>query len=191
MHQFDISKQLFRLASILDSKAETALAKAKEHAKAQRLDDWRKETNNAENAVYFADVCRQGADRLKPHGKKSPDFVAPTWEEVCDYAKEKHPTWPMDDLRSWFDHFVSVDWKVGDKPMKNWNAAANNGFKRWRAKGQPAQSGQRSLFQTSQVAPPPAGDPQGWKEFCEGMQRKPMEYRYAPEWMKREFRARK
>ena len=55
--------------------------------------------------------------------------VRPTLSQWLDYAKEIG--WIGKDVQSAFDHYESNGWKVGGKaPVKNWQAAARNCFRR-------------------------------------------------------------
>lgn len=183
MHQYDIASELARLASILTTKAETADALAAEHVKLQRMEKWQAQVTQAKNARHFASVCMAANEKLKAKGHKANDFKPPAWEAVLDYAKSKHPAWPVLDVKSWFNHFETVGWVIGkDKPMRSWERAADNGFHRWSrenpGKARAAESAQKC----------PDGDPSGWREFLKSIHRPYKEYRYEMDFLKEQFR---
>lgn len=47
-------------------------------------------------------------------------FSKPTVEEIQKYIDEKHYAFTAE---AFFNHYESVDWKIGKSPMKNWKAA--------------------------------------------------------------------
>lgn len=54
-------------------------------------------------------------------------FTPPTTEQVSDYCREKG--YPIDAAR-FVDYYTSKGWKVGQTPMKDWQAALRNWAKR-------------------------------------------------------------
>jgi hypothetical protein len=61
--------------------------------------------------------------------KREKAQVRPTLTEWSDYAKSIG--WVGKDVQSAFDHYEANGWKVGGKaPVKNWQAAARNCFRR-------------------------------------------------------------
>lgn len=171
---------LERLATILETKAKTADAKAHEHAQARELPEAEKETARARSGRYFAQVCREAHRRLSVRSKRA-GFTPPAWEEVLEYTKARHPVWPPADVLQWFNHFESNGWKVGGKtPMLNWQRAADNGFARW-LKDNP----QPTKLPVRNPRTPP--DPDGWREFLKALNRPYKEHRFELEWVRSEF----
>lgn len=72
----------------------------------------------------------------KVRKKARSGFEPPTLEEWIGYGKEYDSGWPVRDIQSAFDHYVTVGWTVGErsKPMRDWRAAARNCASRWREK---------------------------------------------------------
>jgi hypothetical protein len=48
----------------------------------------------------------------------------PTPEEWLAYANQIN--WPRDDAEAAYDHYLACGWKIGSKPMRDWQAAARN-----------------------------------------------------------------
>lgn len=182
---------LERLASHLETKADTATALAQEHAKSREISDAGKQTARAKNARYYAEVCRHAARLLKVRIKRK-SFIPPTWEELIDFTKEKHPEWPHVDVERWFNHFESVGWKVGNgKPMVDWKKAAHNGFSNWKQKN--PQNGNGNGPGSAQILLSLATnhDPKEWPEFLKRFYppqaAADLKHRYASDWLKAEF----
>lgn len=55
-------------------------------------------------------------------------FTPPTMEELKAYAQEKHYT--TFDAELFMSHYESVGWRVGNNPMKSWQAAVRTWVKR-------------------------------------------------------------
>lgn len=177
---------LERLASHLETKADTATALAQEHAKCREIQDATKQTTRAFNARFYAGVCREAARLLKVRIKRK-SFLPPTWEEVIDFAKEHHPDWPHADVERWYNHFESVGWKVGSgKQMVDWKRAAHNGHSNWKQKNPAgkASSGSAQILLSIATAP----DPEGWVDFLRKHKAPYKQFRYASEWQRTEFR---
>jgi hypothetical protein len=173
---------LERLATILESKARTADAKAHEHAQAREMEDSEKEHKRAMSGRYFAGVCREAHRRLAVKTKRT-GFQPPAWEELIEYAKARHPVWPAADVLQWFNHFESNGWKVSGKTtMVNWQRAADNGFARWLREHPQAAAKPGTNPRTSP-------DPEGWREFLKSLNRPYKEYRFEQDWVRTEFRA--
>lgn len=65
-----------------------------------------------------------------PKARASTRFAPPTAEEVRAYAQDKGLQM---DAEAFVDFYASKGWKVGNAPMKDWQAAARNWAKRDRA----------------------------------------------------------
>lgn len=108
-------------------------------------------------------------------------FTPPTLIEVIAFAKEHDDVkgaWPVADIKAWWNHFQSNGWKVSGKtPMKDWKAAALNGFKNWRERNPGKAAG-----------PPVAhSDPDGWVAYLKSVKLPWVAYKYAADHVKSEF----
>lgn len=181
--KFDIA-ELERLAILLETKAATAQALAKEHTTLKELPDAARQTARYTNGIHFAAMCREAAKRLTARAKRSA-FVAPSFLEAWTYAQEKHCTWPHGDVEAWWNHFESCGWVIGKgKAMVSWQRAADNGFRNWREK-HPQQA---NPSHTATAGHRAKGDPDGWTEFLVKKGQQYKEYRYAADWMQTDFR---
>lgn len=177
--QYDIARELARLSSILETKSNTAEAKAAEHAKMRQLPEWEREMQTTRSGRHFAKIAALAAELLGPKGKKGTS-ERPTWEAYHDYAKVKYPDWPASDIQSSWDHYEKVGWVSGRNlmPIKKWEQAAGTSYKVWKEK-----------HPVAAPAKPANGDPEGWREWIMKKAKRPyQEYRYAMEWLKAEFR---
>lgn len=180
----DIRKELARLASALDAKAEVAAAQAEVHRQAREDEDMRTEDRRAKSGRHFAEVCRQAiaelaAVRARPANPNRPE----SFRELLAYVRSTPDiaAWPTEDVQAWYDHFQSNGWKVSGKtPMKDWQAAVRNGFRRWRSDHPAASNG----LKTSQTD----SDPQGWKEWLKSNRQPYSAYRHAMDYLKTDFR---
>ena len=81
-------------------------------------------------------ICNQNVTPQKPEArgqkldiKRERAQVRPTLSQWLDYAKEIG--WMGKDVQGAFDHYEANGWRVGGKaPVKNWQAAARNCFRR-------------------------------------------------------------
>lgn len=64
------------------------------------------------------------------YGKGDIKFVKPKIEEFIDYYKTINPDANKDKIEELYDYYVSCGWKVGKKPMKDWQAAIRNALKK-------------------------------------------------------------
>jgi len=152
-------EELLVLATRLDNAAAQCKAKAfKLRAAVLQMDEADAEDARAKDARHYAEVCRyfhkREAEREKATGNP------PLWSDVIEFvtSEPELSAWPEADVRSWFNHFESNGWLVSGKAkMKNWKAAARNGFSNWRTK-HPKKEG---LLTSSS----PDSDPKGWREF--------------------------
>lgn len=178
---------LLKLAELLDAKADAAEKEAKVHAlTAGEGQDALKSERRAVSGRYYAKAAREAAGRLRAR-KATAAFNAPTLEEVRAYASAKHPTWPAQDLESWYSHFESVGWRVGSgagKPMKDWRAAVDGGVRRWKG-SHPAEAAAATRKAAGETEK--NGDPQGWGEFCQRQRQPYKPYRFAIQWLQRAF----
>ena len=72
---------------------------------------------------------RLEATEARGHIKKERAQVRPTLAQWSDYAKSIG--WVGKDVQGAFDHYEANGWKVGGRaPVKNWQAAARNCFRR-------------------------------------------------------------
>lgn len=155
-------------------------------------DEAERHSKRATEAQYFAQVCFYFEGKHKTKQKRGA-FETPTFGQVLDFVRTDDTCrgWPEVDVQSWYDHFNSNGWKVsGVTRMADWKAAARNGARRWHREHDRAR-----LPSDRKDA-----DPDGWQEFLRThgaaaaarMKAKgPGNYRYAPDWLKDEFRKRK
>jgi hypothetical protein len=130
--------------------------------------------------LAFRDAIH-GALRSFKARERAKGFVAPTLEEVQAFSNEHADIkgrWPLEDIKSWFYHFESCGWLVGrGKKMKDWRAAALNGFKRW-----------RDDHPISANAKPKTGDPDGWRKYLVEQRQPYVEFKYAPGHVQSDFK---
>lgn len=60
-------------------------------------------------------------------------FTPPTEAEWLAYAATLNPAWPADDAAGAWTHYQANGWKVGRVAMKDWQSAAQNCHRRWKA----------------------------------------------------------
>ena len=100
------------------------------------------------NVTQMKRLCNANVTPQKPEARgQKPDIkrerpqVRPTLAQWTDYAKTIG--WMGKDVQGAFDHYESNGWKVGGRaPVKNWQAAARNCFRRnqgTQTKGTPMQ----------------------------------------------------
>lgn len=175
------SSELLRLATRLEAAAKVADAKAEQHTIKRELDLAHREKNRADEGRHFASVCKHFASKAKSK-QKQVSFSPPSWEELIEFRNEKLIGWPDEDVRQWFNHFNSNGWLVSGKAgMKSWKHAAENGFLRWK----------KSNTQTELKLAEATGERVGWREFVKKMGKPYVKWKYAPDWMRTEFRKEK
>ncbi len=81
-------------------------------------------------------------------GEREKKFRPPTIDEVTAYCTERGNTV---NPQKWFDFYTSKGWKVGNQPMKDWQAAVRT----W--EGREAETGQPSYFSGVAGSAPDAG----------------------------------
>lgn len=173
---FDTSK-LSQLVIFLERRHDVSLAQARAHTHAGEHDEASKEQRRAERCKAFAADVQAAIGYIRKKDKRKAGCIAPTWEEVKMYAVLIG--WPERDAKMWFNHFQANGWKVGGKsPMKDWQAAADNGFEHWKEK---------HPEQVKRLAKPGANDPVGWAEFLKSIERPYVEFRFAMDHIKSEF----
>ncbi len=59
--------------------------------------------------------------------------MKPTRDELTDYQAEAGLSFDPD---AFLDHYESVGWKIGNRPMKDWKATARNWDRREKQSGQ-------------------------------------------------------
>ena len=75
--------------------------------------------------LEYRDIDKEKEE--KSNKKSATRFIPPTVEEVRAYCKERNNNV---DAERFVDFYESVGWKVGNKPMKNWQAAIRTWEKR-------------------------------------------------------------
>lgn len=173
---FDTST-LQRLAVALEKAADTQDASAAQLYQAHEDIEADRQKRRAEKNRQYAAAVHAAIAHIKKREKSKAGAIAPTWEEVKFYALSLG--WPERDAKRWFNHFESNGWKVsGRSPMKNWQAAANNGFENWKDK-----NGKADPVSAKRLT----DDPPRWREFLKLKEYPYKEHRYAIDWMKTEF----
>jgi hypothetical protein len=75
--------------------------------------------------VDVFDKCANSKNEtLKQPKPKPPKFTPPTIDECKAYATEIKL--PATEVEKFFDHYEACGWRVGMKPMKNWQSAMRN-----------------------------------------------------------------
>lgn len=170
--------QLSDLKSMLEKKASQHLAEADVERLSQQP---RAGQTASQRAVFCSEKAHVVSEAIRHMTAKSKreDFIPPTWEELRSYTIEALPKWPIEDVQSWWDHFDSCGWVIGDgrgKKMKEWRSAARNGFRNWKKKNP-----------GSQGAPQLVGDPDGWPKFLTDEGQSYQEFKYAPQFLRAKF----
>ena len=100
----------------------------------ERILRWRN-GNVTHDVTEMKRQCNKNVTPQKPEARgQSPDNreraqVRPTLAQWTDYARQIG--WQGKDVQGAFDHYESNGWKVGGKaPVKDWQAAARNCFRR-------------------------------------------------------------
>lgn len=80
-----------------------------------------KESLSIDKEIYndIYNISGSSDDEPQPN-KKSTRFVPPTVAEVRDYCSERKNNINPE---TFVDHYISVGWKVGKNPIKDWKAA--------------------------------------------------------------------
>ena len=98
-------------------------------AKADIKDDCKKfKPIDKKYLVAVVDLSTNKTDRFFTNRKPQAPFQEPSREEVQSYCDEKnlHNV----DVDGFLNYYTSVGWKVGNRQMKDWKAAARNWDKR-------------------------------------------------------------
>jgi hypothetical protein len=179
--------ELGRLAAKLNAAANEARAISARCRLNGESDVADRHSRRASDAQYFAQVCLYFEGKHKTKAKRGA-FQPPTFGQLLDFTRtdETCHGWPEADVQQWYDHFESNGWRVsGVTRMVDWKAAARNGARRCIRK------------QAKTPADRTDSDPVGWMEFlrthgaaaaARSREKGPGNYRYAPDWLKDEFR---
>jgi len=171
----DTIENLIRLETTLRKKAACALAQADVHKLAGEKHEQERELKRSKSGEFFADVCRDAVRKLIIRHKRGV-FTPPTLDEALRYAKENFPKWDKADVEELWRYYESKGWKVGNAMMRDWEQAFSNGASRWQKK-QPKSAAQGEP------------DPGDWPQFLKANGYARREYRYAAEFIQREYRA--
>lgn len=87
---------------------------------------------------------RSGAGKKKaeekpketPKAAPKPRFVKPTLQEISTYCQENNH---VIDTKNFYDFYESKGWKIGNSPMKDWQAAVRNWARRDKTGGKNAE----------------------------------------------------
>lgn len=181
---FEIS-ELERLAARLNSAADVAEAKVRYHLEHKEPDDAQREQERADSGRHFSQVCVYFVKVLKAK-ERAKKWQPPTVDEVVEYAKAAELQWPRPAIQEWWDYYQSVEWKVGKNKMKDWQAAARNGARRWREKKGQQFIGASPQRNGNGLQREP--DPEGWREFITTVLRRPYkEFALALPYQRQEF----
>lgn len=90
-------------------------------AEPKQCDDHYNENNNYNGNDNIITPSNEGDARAKKR------FAPPTIDEVRDYCNENGY---RIDAEAFVDHYQSVGWKVGQKPMKDWRASVRTWVRR-------------------------------------------------------------
>ena len=94
-----------------------------------RLLRWRNGNETKMKRFCNANETPQNTQSTQSTQKERAQQVRPTLSQWLEYAKSIG--WNGRDVQGAFDHYESNGWKVGGKaPVKNWQAAARNCFRR-------------------------------------------------------------
>lgn len=109
-----------------------------------RVQDAQREKSAAVLRRLATELTRK-ADELDPRGTTGAGrrFVPPTVEDVRGYCEQRNNGI---DAEAFVDFYASCGWKVGNKPMKDWQAAVRTWEKRHGSNGNPV-SGPRGFEQ--------------------------------------------
>ncbi len=125
--------------------------------KGQEESDWiiQKLKNNLEgfnNAVEIIAILEsvelKSIEKIKPTPVR---FSPPDYDTFRDYFLTEQDDATEDKIRGLYDHYLSCGWKVGNKPMKDWQAAVRNSIRRDQRVGQDKKSKTRTSTTLSAV----------------------------------------
>ncbi|MFH1998569.1 MAG: hypothetical protein ABIK28_02760, partial [Planctomycetota bacterium] len=84
------------------------------------------------NSIQF----NSGKEESDKVGEVRTKFMKPTVQEISDYCKERGNSV---DPQAFFDFYESKGWRIGNQPMKNWQAAVRTWEKRGTSTGPEAR----------------------------------------------------
>lgn len=178
------TEQITTLEKTIDYHTRMASSWSSKQALAEHAgndDDVEKCARQRQSHLEAADAIRSAVRSLKRKAS-SQTFTPPTVEEVFAFSQQHSDIagrWPLPDIKAWWNHFQSNGWLVSGKAkMKDWKAAALNGFKRWKEEHP----------QAATAGTAKAGDPDGWRKFLAVRRRPYVEFRFAPDQLKSDFR---
>jgi hypothetical protein len=147
---------------------------------AENPDDVEKCQRQRASHLQAADTIRAMIKLLKKR-QSNQTFTPPTIIDVVAFAKEHEDIkgrWPVGDIKAWWNHFQSNGWLVSGKTkMKDWKSAALNGFKNWAERNPGKANGK-----------PNGSEPDGWRAYLKGIGRQYVEFKYAPDHLRVDFR---
>lgn len=107
-----------------EKRANAERADSERIANAERTDECATNTNTITDTYTDTNTDTSISSN---EDKKRKRFVAPTIDEVRDYCNENGY---RIDAEAFVDHYQSVGWKVGNKPMRDWKAAVRTWVRR-------------------------------------------------------------
>lgn len=85
----------------------------------ERFNNDKSITNILKNVKDLKDIEKEESKK----GIRGKKFVPPEYNEFKEYALKEKPDVTERRIRSLYDHYISCGWKVGNKPMKDWQSA--------------------------------------------------------------------
>jgi len=86
--------------------------------------------NNAIEIKSILESVQHPETKTKSKGSTKKKFIAPKYDIFEKYYFSQKADADVDDIKNLYDHYVSCDWKVGNKPMKDWEAAIRVSIRR-------------------------------------------------------------
>jgi len=75
-------------------------------------------------------VEEEKASSVKKNKTQPTKFIPPSYEDFEAYYLSQSPDTGTENIKELFDHYVSCGWKVGNKPMQDFEAAIRNAIRR-------------------------------------------------------------
>jgi predicted phage replisome organizer len=102
---------------------------------------------NCQSNVNAADIDIEEDKEKDKSSKKRQRFTPPTLDEVSAYCKERGN---KVDPQKWWDFYASKGWKVGNNPMKDWQASVRTWEREDNSKRSTAKADPRAAQNYSQ-----------------------------------------
>jgi len=79
-------------------------------------------------------------------------FVPPTEQEWVAFAKEKHPEWEINNIKSAWAHYESIGWKTNTKSFTKWKSCVATCYHGWKQR-QTTQKGTNNKMRQNTSVP--------------------------------------